>query len=171
MKISDNWNQHFSIWKFLTLFNNKNDERFLWVFINLHLITKSVFMTNVLPLIVGGIAGTLLRHGISGWVYNLSGGLFPWGTITVNMIGSLTIGFLWGFLDVDHLSSQLKNLLFIGFLGSFTTFSAFSIETLNLARSGEMKLAVLNLLVSNIGGLVFVFAGFIIGRQLHLFVK
>lgn len=117
---------------------------------------------------VGGAIGALLRFSIANIAYHVSSGLFPWGTLVVNLLGSFIIGLLWGLLDINNLSPHVKNLVFIGLLGSFTTFSTFTLDTMNLFHLGEAKLAVLNVILSNGLGLILVFSGYFLGRQLIL---
>lgn len=123
-------------------------------------------MTKFIFLAAGGAIGTVLRYSLSGYTYKVSNGVFPWGTLAVNLAGSFVIGLLWGFLEIENLSSNVRNFLFIGILGGFTTFSTFALESLNLFRDGEVKLALANILASNILGIVLVFAGFFIGRYI-----
>ncbi len=124
-------------------------------------------MTQIAWLLLGGVIGTLLRYLLSAYAYQFTSGLFPVGTVTVNLAGCLVIGLLWGALDVDNLSQEMRNLIFIGLLGAFTTYSTYSLDTLNLFRFGEWKLAVVNVLVSNIGGILLTALGFFIGRWFH----
>jgi len=123
-------------------------------------------MTKYIFLAAGGAIGTLLRYSLSGFTYKLFNGIFPWGTLAVNLLGSFVIGLLWGFLEIENLSSNVRYFVFIGILGGFTTFSTFALESFNLFRDGEIKLALSNLLASNLLGLVLVFAGFFIGRYI-----
>jgi len=123
-------------------------------------------MTKFIFLAAGGAIGTVLRYSLSGFTYKLFNGIFPWGTLAVNLAGSFFIGLLWGFLEIDNLSSNVRNFVFIGILGGFTTFSTFALESLNLFRDGEVRLALTNILVSNILGIALVFAGFFIGRYI-----
>ena len=120
---------------------------------------------KILLLALGGATGTLLRYFMAELTYKFTSGIFPWGTVAVNLIGSLIIGLLWGILDIDHLSPYVKNLVFIGILGSFTTFSTYSLDTMNLIRMGEIKSAVTYVLISNIFGIGMAVVGFLIGRQ------
>jgi CrcB protein len=99
------------------------------------------------------------------------GGVFPWGTLLVNMMGSFIIGLLWGVFETGNLSTNVRNFIFIGVLGGFTTFSTFALESLNLFRDGEMKLALSNLLVSNILGVALVFVGFLLSKYIINFMK
>ena len=123
-------------------------------------------MTKLLLLAAGGAIGTLLRYSLSGLTYKLFNGVFPWGTLFVNLTGSFAIGLLWGFFDIENLSSNIRNFIFIGVLGGFTTFSTFALESFSLFRDGEIKLAAINLLVSNFLGVALVFAGFLLSRYI-----
>ena len=115
-------------------------------------------MTKFIILAAGGAIGTILRYSISGFTYRFFSGVFPWGTLAVNLTGSLIIGFLWGLFEIENISSNVRNFIFIGILGGFTTFSTFALESLNLFRDGEVKLALTNILASNILGIVLVFS-------------
>jgi CrcB protein len=86
---------------------------------------------------IGGAAGAISRYLASGWVQGVSGGFFPWGTLTVNVAGSLALGFSLVWLQATVSSPELRELVTIGFLGSFTTFSTFSYEALSMLRDGE----------------------------------
>jgi len=123
-------------------------------------------MTKFILLAAGGAIGTLLRYSLSGLTYNLINGIFPWGTLVVNLAGSLAIGLLWGFFEIENMSPGLRNFIFAGVLGGFTTFSTFSLESFNLLRDGEIRLAISNIVVSNIVGIALVFAGFFISRYI-----
>lgn len=94
----------------------------------------------------GGFAGAILRFLVSSWVQGRSGSIaFPFGTLTVNMIGCLLIGFLSALVEIKSLfSSETKMFVFVGFLGAFTTFSTFGNETFNLIRDGRVEFALLN---------------------------
>jgi CrcB protein len=121
-------------------------------------------MLKVLLVMLGGAVGSALRYG----VVNLSSRLipgFPSGTLLVNMIGSFVIGLLWGIAEAKNFSPSWRALLFAGLLGGFTTFSAYAIETLNLARDGSMRAAFLNFFLQNTGGFLLAFAGWWLARQ------
>lgn len=121
-------------------------------------------MTKYFLLAAGGAIGTVLRYSLSGLTYRAANSVFPWGTLCVNLAGSFVIGLLWGIFEIQNLSSNMRNFIFIGILGGFTTFSTFTLESLNLFRDGEIRLAVTNVLASNIMGLALVFAGFLFAR-------
>ena len=95
---------------------------------------------------VGGFLGSVLRYSVSGFVQGLSRSIdFPYGTLAVNLIGCLAIGFLSQLAESRGIfTAETRTLVFIGVLGGFTTFSAFGNETINLWREGESLLAVTN---------------------------
>jgi CrcB protein len=112
----------------------------------------------------GGFVGAILRYLISGWVYTLSGGDFPLGTLAVNLIGSLLLGLLMGLADHLVLHPQVMLFLTIGLLGAFTTFSTFSYETWALVEVGSYGKALLNMAGSLLLGLIAVLVGLTVGR-------
>lgn len=126
-------------------------------------------MGKYLLLFFGSFLGALLRYLLSGWVYKYFPPTFPYGTIFVNLIGCLVIGFFWGVFDNRILSVNFRIFLFIGFIGSFTTFSSFALENFNLIRDNEWGLALINILISNIGGIILVFVGYWISKVLGKF--
>ena len=94
-------------------------------------------MVTLLAVASGGALGAVARYLASGWVQDLTGGFFPWGTFAVNAAGSFLLGFSLIWLQSTMASTELRSLITIGFLGSFTTFSTFSFETAALLRDGE----------------------------------
>ena len=128
-------------------------------------------MLNYILLAAGGAIGTILRYSMSGLTYRMVNSVFPWGTMVVNLTGSFAIGLLWGFFEIQNISSNMRNFLFIGILGGFTTFSTYALESLNLFRDGEIKLAMTNMLISNICGLILVFAGFVLSKYIINLIK
>ncbi len=124
-------------------------------------------MNQVLAIAGGGALGALLRYWASTAVYALTGRAFPYGTLVVNVIGSLLIGFLYIWL-LERMSAgaALRAFLLIGVLGAFTTFSTFSLETLNLIESGQLGRALLNMLLSVVLCVAAAALGVFIARQL-----
>jgi CrcB protein len=120
---------------------------------------------------IGGAIGTLLRYVVSGFTHRFADATFPWGTLAVNLTGCFIIGFLWEVFDKGAFSPTIRLLVFVGFLGGYTTFSSFGLETFTLMRDGEYRLALVNILASNILGILLVFAGFFSARNLMLFLK
>ena len=121
---------------------------------------------KVLLLLAGGAIGTLARYSLSGLAHKIYDGVFPLGTLVVNLAGSLLIGLLWGLFDTGSLSTHTRAFIFIGIFGGFTTFSTYTLESLNLFKDGDIKLAVINILANNILGLLLVFIGFVSARGL-----
>ena len=116
---------------------------------------------------LGGALGSLARYLLSGWVYRLySSSSLPIGTIAVNVLGCFVLGLLWGISEEVELSPLLRLFLFVGLLGGLTTFSTFVLETLNLARDGEVRLGVANLLMSVGLGLLVMAFGLLLGKGL-----
>jgi fluoride exporter len=128
-------------------------------------------MVKILFIAFGGAIGTALRYIVSSMDYKFSNGIFPVSTFIVNITGSLVIGFLWGLFERIDVSSSMRMFIFIGIIGGFTTFSSFSLESFNLFRDGEYKIALVNILATNLVGLVFVFVGFAAARLLTNMVK
>lgn len=121
---------------------------------------------RLIAILAGGALGTLARYALSGLAYDRLGTGFPWGTLLVNLVGCFAIGLLWAWADRAPFPPLLASFTFIGFLGAFTTFSTFGLETMNLARDGETLKAFANVAVSNGLGLLAVFAGFLAFRLL-----
>ena len=123
-------------------------------------------MIQTLSIAAGGAAGALLRFWVSTGTYALLGRGFPYGTLAVNVIGSLLMGFLYVFfLERMTVSPEIRGAILIGLLGAFTTFSTFSIETLNLIEQADYMKAVLNILVSVAACLFAAWLGLTVGRQ------
>ena len=95
------------------------------------------------PLVVGagGAIGALARYYVSDWMRFALGGSVPWGTFAVNILGSFALGFLLVWLQAFAPNDQIRQFAAVGVLGSFTTFSTFSYETVTLVRAGEMSRA------------------------------
>ena len=123
-------------------------------------------MTQIAFIAAGGATGALMRYWMSNGIYALLGRGFPYGTLTVNIVGSLIMGFLYVFMiERMDVSAEWRAALMIGLLGAFTTFSTFSIETLNLLESGEQLKAALNVILSVTLCLLGCWLGMIVGRN------
>ena len=105
---------------------------------------------NLIYVFLGGGVGAVCRSLVTTQIGMRLGTFFPFGTLTVNVVGSLLMGLIMGALAVlartsGLLPEQVRLLLTVGFLGGFTTFSSFSLETLTLLRGGSYALAVVNI--------------------------
>lgn len=121
-------------------------------------------MPNTVYVILGAAVGATGRYLMAGWVSRLADTGFPWGTLVVNLFGCLVIGASWGLGERALWAPSFRTLLFVGVLGSFTTFSSFGLETLHLLRDGEVGRALGYVLGSNLGGFALVWLGMITTR-------
>jgi CrcB protein len=128
-------------------------------------------MARLLVVCMGGFIGTGARYGLNGWVAQRFGETFPWGTLTVNVTGSFAVGVLYFACGPDSpviVSATTRQFLLAGILGGFTTFSSFSIQTLNLLNDGEIVAAGGNAIGSVLLGLLAAFAGDALARAILL---
>lgn len=116
-------------------------------------------MSNLISIAIGGAIGAVLRYHASGIISKYFDGVFPWGTLAVNLFGCFLIGLIWEVSANVVVSPHWRAFVFIGLLGAFTTYSTFGLETMNLLRAGEFNLAFLNIFYSNVLGIVLVFMG------------
>lgn len=124
-------------------------------------------MIQILAIASGGAIGAVMRYGVSNGVYAVMGRDFPYGTLAVNVIGSLAMGLLYVvFIERMDTSVAWRAAILIGLLGSFTTFSTFSIETLNLLEAGALLRAAVNIIASVLLCLTAAWLGLLAGRQL-----
>jgi CrcB protein len=121
-------------------------------------------MQQILLIAVGGSLGAVARYSLSTYVLETVNSVFPWGTLVVNLSGSFLIGVMVELFDEALVPTDYRSLMTIGFLGAYTTFSTYSLETVNLLRDGELKLASLNILASNALGLISVVLGIYLTR-------
>ena len=120
-------------------------------------------MLDTLWIALGGALGSVARYWVSGFVAQRYGETFPWGTLLINITGSLAIGFFATLTapDVGRVlaSANLRKFFMIGVCGGYTTFSSFSLQTLNLANDGQWLGAALNATLSFIGCMLAVWLG------------
>jgi fluoride exporter len=127
---------------------------------------KQIMIQKVLMIGFAGALGTLARYGMAGAVQRLAGTSFPWGTVVVNIAGCFLAGLLWSLLDKKiHLDHGLRLALFIGFMGAFTTFSTFILETGHLVRQDAWLHAGANLMLQNVIGLCSLAVGLSLGKS------
>ncbi len=112
-----------------------------------------------------GFAGAVARYAVDGWVSRRTTGPFPWGTLVVNATGCFLLGLLFTlFTDRFLPHPALRAALTIGFVGAYTTFSTFSLETVRLVEDGALMYAAGNVVGSLVLGLAAVYAGIFAGR-------
>ena len=122
-------------------------------------------MFKILAIGLGGFIGAIMRYGISGWVYEKVGENFPHGTLVVNLIGSLILGFFMALSESRiQINPVLKVTITIGVLGALTTFSTFSYETFSLLQMGQVQRAFINISVSVLLGLLAIWLGIIAAK-------
>jgi CrcB protein len=124
-------------------------------------------MQQLVFIAIGGSAGAVSRYLISRGLNMLSIGIFPYGTLAVNIIGAFLIGFLFSIFNDLVIPVHYKSMITIGFLGAFTTFSTYSLESVNLLMSGEYKIAALNILLNNFFSLAAVIGGIFLFRLIN----
>ena len=121
----------------------------------------------ILAVGVGGALGAVGRYLLSGAIQRLVPGSFPYGTLVVNVIGGLTFGLLVGLAEGRVVSAPLaRAFILTGILGGFTTFSAFTYETFELVRTGQMLYAALNVAGQVTLAFIALWAGLVTGRAL-----
>jgi len=115
---------------------------------------------------LAGLLGTVGRYGVGELVARRFGNSFPIGTLVVNTLGCFLAGSLFYLLERDAVSDTLRAVVMIGFLGGFTTFSAYGLQTFNLIRGGDIGLALLNVVGSNVAGLLMAWAGYSLAKAI-----
>jgi len=122
-------------------------------------------MREIVFITIAGGLGALGRYYVTGLAHRLLGDGFPYGTFIVNIVGSFLIGFVMQTsLSVDLLSRTWRLALTFGFLGAFTTFSAFSYETFGYLENEAWFMAVVNILSNVLTGIIAIFLGVLLGR-------
>src|SRR5215210_4364675 len=124
-------------------------------------------MLRILLVGLAGLLGTLCRYWISGAVTRRYGEAFLAGTLVVNLIGCFAAGLLFHFMQERFAFNETaRAAVFVGLLGGFTTFSAYGLQTFELLREGRLGWAALNVVASNLLGLLMVFAGYAAAKLL-----
>ncbi len=127
-------------------------------------------MASYVWIAIGSALGGMARYGCSGVVARLVGETFPWGTMTVNIVGSFIIGFFATLTGPDgrvFADTLTRQFVLIGFLGGYTTFSSFSLQTLNLVQDGEWWLAGANVALSVVACLAAVWLGYVLAASIN----
>lgn len=123
-------------------------------------------MKTFFAVAVGGAFGALSRYAVSWLTFKHIKTFFPIGTLTVNLIGSFLIGLCWGLFAHIKIPSSIRIFLLIGFLGSFTTFSSFSLDNYAMFKEGKVLAAFTNIFVTNFVGLGLALAGIMVAKAL-----
>ena len=125
-------------------------------------------MNQLIVIALGGACGAITRFLVSSGIYQWLGRDFPYGTLVVNVIGSLLMGLLTETLIVQRISIgvEYRAAILVGFIGAFTTFSTFSIETFYLLEQGQLSRALLNIVLSVTACLLAVWLGLCLGKVL-----
>jgi len=116
---------------------------------------------------IGGFAGAITRRVVDLWVGDRTGSSFPFGTLVINLTGSFLLGLLFAWaIERDVLPREVRGPLMIGFLGAYTTFSTWMLESWRLVEDGAWQVALLNLGGSVLLGVIAVVGGLAVGRLL-----
>lgn len=123
-----------------------------------------------MPLVLialGGAAGAASRYLVDQWIAQRAPGAFPWGTLLVNLSGSLVLGVLFALaIERGALPASIRAPILIGFIGAYTTFSTLMLESWRLIEDGALVLGLMNLVGSSVLGIVAVVAGLLLGRAI-----
>ena len=104
---------------------------------------------NWLAVAIGGALGSVARYALSSWIFDITSHKFPYATLIVNVAGSFVMGILFVVIvERAALSAEMRSLLMIGFIGAFTTFSAFSLDALGLWQNGHVLMSVIYMITT-----------------------
>jgi CrcB protein len=118
-------------------------------------------------LALAGALGTLARYALAGFIHKIDGASFPWGTVTVNLVGCFLAGLLWVLFENRWpVSGEIRTAVLVGFMGAFTTFSAFIFETGEMLRTAQWLYAAGNVTLQTGLGFVALFTGAALGRMI-----
>ena len=124
-------------------------------------------MPRILLIGLAGLVGTLCRYWLSGVVARRYGETFPAGTLVVNALGCLLVGLLFYMFQERYVVGQTaRTVVLVGFLGGFTTFSSYGLQTFTLLQDGEFAYAALNVVASNLLGVLLVWGGYTLAKLL-----
>lgn len=122
-------------------------------------------MSNLILVSIFGVCGILCRYGIDQSLNEWSGWI-PIGTLAINVLGSIVAGVIFVLSDNEQLSENLRTALLVGFCGGFTTFSAYTLQTLQMMDRGKMSAAIVYIILSPVLGLVGAFFAIVFTRKL-----
>jgi len=117
-----------------------------------------------LAVAIGGSIGAILRYGVYLLFEKSENPTFPWSTLLVNLIGAFLIGLLWGIFNKFYIAPGYRLFIFVGILGSFTTFSTFAFDVFNLSREAGAKQLLTYIFATNLFGISLAFAGYYLSR-------
>jgi CrcB protein len=123
-------------------------------------------MIKLLLVALGGALGSVFRFILTAAIPKSLGKTFLWGTLSVNIIGSLIIGILWAYFENSTDNQNVRIFLIVGILGGFTTYSSFALESINLFRNGDFRMAILYIFGTNVFGMLAAFGGYYLSKQL-----
>lgn len=130
----------------------------------IHPFIENSGMKLILIVGIGSFLGGILRYVLFQTIPTKINTSFPFGTLSVNLIGCFVIGLILSFSDRGHMSSDWKLFLATGICGGFTTYSAFSGETFTLLRDGNISSAGIYVITSLVLGVLLTYVGYVIGR-------
>jgi CrcB protein len=123
-------------------------------------------LKSVVYVAAGGAVGAVSRYLVTLGSIRLLGAAFPWGTLVVNVLGSLFVGFLWGLFGRTAGSERTQTFFFFGLLGAFTTFSSYALDSLQYIQEERWGWALGNVILNNVGALCAAAVGFALARVL-----
>jgi CrcB protein len=124
-------------------------------------------LEKIIYVALGGSLGALSRYGITLLSVKFFSSRFPVGTLIVNLLGCFLIGIVFTLgAEKDFISPSFRLFFITGFLGALTTFSTYGIESINLARSGDLNVSIANIAANNLVGFLLVLAGIWIGKNI-----
>lgn len=122
-------------------------------------------MQKFVLMAAAGACGTLCRYGLGGLVQRWAGSAFPWGTLSVNLLGSFLFGAIWSIAESRlSIGGEIRIVCLVGFMGAFTTFSTFSFETTQMLRDAEWGMVAGYVLGHNVLGVACMLLGLALGR-------
>jgi CrcB protein len=128
---------------------------------------RGITLPSYLWIAIGAVVGANARYYIGLWAGSHLGATFPYGTLIVNLTGSFALGFLAGTTTGRlNISPEVRLMLGVGFLGAYTTFSSFTVETLTLLQNGNIVTGLVNILANNLAGLTCALLGVYLARAI-----